>query len=147
MRLGRRTAAFTLIELITVIIIIGIMLGVALPKYMKMAEKTKASNAKQVMDILRKAEEAYYAENTTYDDYDSTDTTTTSGGIIDEIPHAKIQTDDDWSYKVDAKTTSFNIEAKRKTARAHAGETITIDQDGNYERSSGAPAEWGGTVK
>ena len=106
---------FTLIELITVIIIIGIMLGVALPKYMQLSEKTKASNAKQIMDMLRKAEEAYYIEASTYvayantDDYDDADIIGSGG-----IPHEKLKGDDDWDYGVvDPDSNTYTVTASR----------------------------------
>ncbi len=145
MRLGRRTAAFTLIELITVIIIIGIMLGVALPKYMKMAEKTKASNAKRVLDILRKAEEAWYAENTAYvavTDGGITITAPASGdpdeNFLEEIPKAKIENDPDWDFNVTKTTTStsFTASAVRKSGLAYADEYITLNSDGDFGYSN-----------
>ena len=143
MKYERRNTGFTLIELITVIIIIGIMLGVALPKYMKMAEKTKASNAKRVLDILRKAEEAWYAENTAYVAVTDGGTTITSPAstdsdynFLEEIPKAKIENDSDWDFSVTKTTTSFVASAKRRSGLAYADEYITLNSDGYFGYSS-----------
>ena len=127
---GRLNTAFTLIELITVIIIIGIMLGVALPKYMKMAEKTKASNAKRVLDILRKAEEAYYAENSKYIEYSEA----SISGIVDEIPKSKIDNDLDWEYGVpEADNDTFTATAKRIRGSVDLqGKNISLNNNGNF---------------
>lgn len=135
MKNGIRTKAFTLIELITVIIIIGIMLGVALPKYMKMAEKTKANSAKRVLDILRKAEESHYAENSFYINYDGSDASAT-GGIVEDIPHSKINGDDDWVYGVINSTgTEFTATAERASNRGPVSGTISLDQNGDFSYS------------
>ena len=123
---------FTLIELITVIIIIGIMLGVALPKYMKMAEKTKASNAKRVLDILRKAEEAYYAENSMYVTYARSNVTGES--IVDEVSHDKIKLDLDWDFGVpSANDDTFTATAKRLRGLALLQQkNIGLNNNGNF---------------
>ena len=132
MKYERRNTGFTLIELITVIIIIGIMLGVALPKYMKMAEKTKANNAKRVLDILRKAEESYYAENSVYVPY--TENGLVNTGIVDEIPQAKIDNDSDWDYGVPTATgDTFTATATRKRGAADLqGKTISLNNNGDF---------------
>ena len=54
--------AFTLIELLIVIIIIGILTTMAVPQYQKMVEKSKISQAFIKMDVLRKAERVYYMQ-------------------------------------------------------------------------------------
>ena len=144
---------FTLIELITVIIIISIMVAVALPKYTKMMEKTKASNAKRVLDILRKAEDAYYAENTTYSTYDTGATVTAaacvaiSSDIKEEIPHSKICLDSDWQYIVttaggSSTISTYTATAKRRTGKAYADLYITIDNDGTIGYSSDMDKIW-----
>lgn len=132
LRSGQANHGFTLIELITVIIIIGIMLGVALPKYMKMAEKTKASNAKRVLDILRKAEESYYAENSSYAIYAESDDSGT--GIVDEIPQAKIDNDPDWDYGVPtASGDTFTATAnRRRGANDLIHKTISLNNNGDF---------------
>jgi len=54
--------AFTLIELLIVIIIIGILATMAVPQYQKMVEKSKLGQAYIKMDALRKAENVYYMQ-------------------------------------------------------------------------------------
>ena len=54
--------AFTLIELLIVIIIIGILASMAVPQYQKMVEKSKLSQAFIKMDALRKGENIYYMQ-------------------------------------------------------------------------------------
>ncbi len=57
---------FTLLELIIVIIIVGILAVLGLTQYTTVTEKGRSGEAKGMLGALRKAELAYYLENTAY---------------------------------------------------------------------------------
>lgn len=57
---------FTLIELLVVIVIIGILAAIAIPKYGASKEKAYVVSMKSDLRNLVTAEEAYFADHTTY---------------------------------------------------------------------------------
>jgi type IV pilus assembly protein PilA len=59
-------SGFTLIELLVVIIIIGILLAIAIPSYLKFRDRANESAAKANVRASVPGLEAYYADNNTY---------------------------------------------------------------------------------
>src|SRR3990167_1825435 len=57
-----RDLGFSLIEVIVVIVVIGIMLAVALPKYNRVVEKSRQAEALTNLAAIRGAQMRYYAE-------------------------------------------------------------------------------------
>lgn len=57
---------FTLVELLVVILIIGILAGIALPHFLNQAAKTKESEAKQNITLVNKIQNAYREENRSF---------------------------------------------------------------------------------
>lgn len=55
--------AFTLVEFLIVIVIIGILATLAMPQYQKMVQRTKWNQAMMVLDAIRKAELFYYNQH------------------------------------------------------------------------------------
>ena len=59
---------FTLIELLIVVVIIGILAAIAIPKFSNTKEKAVVSALKSDLRNYASAEESYYADYTTYGD-------------------------------------------------------------------------------
>ncbi len=57
---------FTLIELLIVVVIIGILAAIAIPKFANTKEKAYIASEKSDLRNLINAEEGYFSDNTTY---------------------------------------------------------------------------------
>ncbi|MGF6598948.1 general secretion pathway protein G [Paraburkholderia sp. GAS448] len=65
---ARRTRGFTLIELVVVMAIIGLLLTIALPRYMHSIERGKEQVRLQNVAVMRDAIDKYYGDNGQYPD-------------------------------------------------------------------------------
>ncbi len=64
---GNRTSkGFTLIELLVVVLIIGILAAMAIPQYFKVVERARMSEAKNIISVVRSAQERYLARMGNY---------------------------------------------------------------------------------
>ncbi len=61
-----RRAGFTLIELMIVVGVIGVLVSIAIPTFLRFHHRAKSSEAKTNLAALRTAEEAYMGESGTY---------------------------------------------------------------------------------
>jgi prepilin-type N-terminal cleavage/methylation domain-containing protein len=62
----RSNKGFTLIELMIVVVIIGVLAALAVPRYMRAATKSKQSEAREILKQIYTMERAYFIENETY---------------------------------------------------------------------------------
>ncbi|GJG85369.1 hypothetical protein tb265_05500 [Gemmatimonadetes bacterium T265] len=71
-RLATRSAArkgFTLIELLIVVVIIGILAAVAIPKFANTKEKAFVANMKSDLKNLVSVQESFFSDSNKYGDY------------------------------------------------------------------------------
>ncbi|HEY7529352.1 MAG TPA: prepilin-type N-terminal cleavage/methylation domain-containing protein [Gemmatimonadota bacterium] len=78
----RSTKGFTLIELLIVVVIIGILAAIAIPRFANTKEKAFDSAAKSDLRNSMSAEEAYFADFQTYTGAANLTLTTSTGVAI-----------------------------------------------------------------
>lgn len=118
---------FTLIELITVVIIIAILVALALPQYTRLIERSQGSSAKAGLDSMRKAEGMYFAIYSQY--------TTVLSRLASEVPEVSKISDTslnlDWSYTLGASDANVDFTATAvRTRGAYEDEYIWLTNDG-----------------
>ena len=65
----RMRKGFTLIELLIVVVIIGILAAIAIPKFSNTKDKAKLASVKTDIRNYMTAQEAYFSDNQTYGTY------------------------------------------------------------------------------
>lgn len=87
---------FTLIELLIVVVIIGILAAIAIPKFQNTKGKANAAALKSDLRNLSAAQEAYFYDNDTYATTSSSLQFNTSPGVVLTITNATVS---GWSAK------------------------------------------------
>ena len=67
----RSEKGFTLVELMIVVVIIGILASIAIPKFSSLIGKTKATEAKTILGTIVQAEKSYYFTSNAYVDFNA----------------------------------------------------------------------------
>ena len=98
----KNNKAFTLIELIVVIAVIGILVLLAMPKFMGYTQKARLTEIKSNTKQLENASERYYIET------------------------------QDWPRLSDIAYTAVQIEDFTQQIKDKTGQIVTLDPDGNY---------------
>src|SRR5438093_8031249 len=93
---------FTLIELLIVVVIIGILAAIAIPKFANTKEKAYLASMKSDLRNLITAEEAYFADSVKYTSNLGTAYAATSGVVGPTI----VVTANGWTAKVTHTTTT-----------------------------------------
>ena len=64
--LRKNEKGFTLVELMIVVVIIGILASIAIPKYASLVAKTRLTEAKSILRQIINLEKSYYLVNSSY---------------------------------------------------------------------------------
>jgi type IV pilus assembly protein PilE len=64
--MSRKSSGFTLVELMVVVVVIGILAGVALPSYRESVRKGQRAEARALLYEVMQKQERFYTENNSY---------------------------------------------------------------------------------
>lgn len=108
----RNQKGFTLIELMIVVVIIGILAALAIPRFMRATTKAKQSEAKNILKQIYVMEHSYRQEKDTY--FPGT-TTVQPGGAIADLG-IEIMSSARYSYTITGTANTFTATAGAKGA-------------------------------
>jgi prepilin-type N-terminal cleavage/methylation domain-containing protein len=69
----KKTSAFTLTEILVVVIIVGVLAATVLPRYTSVIEKTRAAEGMRILNAFLGAQKSYFIENGNIDYADNID--------------------------------------------------------------------------
>ena len=112
-----RAAAFSLPEMLVVLVIIGILVLIALPNLMPLISKAKAMEAQQQLAFVHTLQKSYFYTYSRYSD------------SLDEIGFEQqplVTEEGNANYRIEI------VEAGESGFKAHAISVVDFDKDGQY---------------
>ena len=145
----RSEKGFTLVELMIVVVIIGILASIAIPKFSSLIGKTKATEAKTILGQIITGEKTYYFTNNAYIDFNTALADPDGTNDCVEIGFAQPDGRFTYGFVTDATPDNSMAKAKERTDVAQGdvngdgdtddGLTLTV---GNVQGSLTADLVW-----
>jgi prepilin-type N-terminal cleavage/methylation domain-containing protein len=126
--INKSSSGFTLIEITLVIVVLGILASLAIPRYLIVVERGRAAEAHKALGVIRDMELVYFVENNIYTD---------SIAELGLNYPAGCDPNFYFMYEIAGVPGTFMVTATRCEAGGKApqgpagGYTVTIDPEGN----------------
>ena len=125
MKMLKSKRGFTLLELLMVIIVVGILASLAIPQYQSFVEKSRTTEAVNMIAAIKSAQMLFKLE-------DGTNFASSTGALTDYIT---ISDTDNWWFTTDANS----VTATRNGGGSYTGDTIIwtlADGGGSWSNAS-----------